>query len=63
MKPFNKDWFKISEYPSNLVPKGAKIIIGVDPASPDGDCTVRGFYDPKTGELHVQEVDYAKHVN
>ena len=51
---FRSNWVKISEYPNNFVPAGAKIIIGVDEASPDGDCTVRGFC--KDGVFHIQEV-------
>lgn len=53
---FKKEWFKISEYPSDFIPSGAKTFIGIDHASPDGDCTVKGFYDPETGEFHIQEI-------
>lgn len=55
-KPFKK--FHISEYPSNFIPKDAKIFVGVDMGAPDGDCTVRGFRDVD-GTFHIQEVDYA----
>ena len=53
---FKKEWFKVSECPSDFIPFGAAVIIGVDRASPDGDCTVKGFYDPKTKEFHIQEL-------
>ena len=53
---FKKEWFKASDYPADFVPKGAEVFIAVDPAYPDGDCTVKGFYDQKTGEFHIQEV-------
>ena len=52
---FDPSWIKTSEYPADFVPSGAVVI---DQASEDGDCTVavKGFYDPKTGEFHIQEV-------
>ena len=46
-------WIKTSEYPPNFLPAGSIVI---DQTSEDGDCTVKGFYDPKTGEYHIQEV-------
>lgn len=46
-------WIKTSEYPPNFLPAGS---IAIDQASEDGDCTVKGFYDPATGEYHIQEV-------
>jgi hypothetical protein len=60
---FRKEWIKTSEYPGDFVPKGAEIFIGVDQGSPDGDYTAKGFYDPKTGEFHVQEVTPNAQVN
>src|SRR3990167_910501 len=30
-------------------PKGTKVFIGIDQCSPNGDYTVKGFYDPKIG--------------
>lgn len=53
---FKEDWFKVSNCPSDFIPSGAKVFIGIDHASPDGDCTVKGFYDPETGEFHIQEI-------
>jgi len=44
----------ISQYPFNYIPAGAKILIGIDEGSSDGDCTVKGFY--KDGEYHIQEI-------
>lgn len=56
MEPvFKKEWFKASDCPRDFIPAGAEIFVGVDRGSPDGDYTVKGFYDPKTGELHIQE--------
>ena len=43
---------KTSEYPQNFLPAGS---IAICQSSEDGDCTVKGFYDPKTGEFHIQE--------
>ncbi len=45
-----------SPYPPEFIPAGATPIVSVDVGSPDGDCTIRGFY--KDGELHVQAVEY-----
>lgn len=46
-------WIKTSDWPANIIPAGA---MAIDRASEDGDCTVKGFYDPATGEFHIQEV-------
>ena len=53
-------WIKVSDYPDNLLPAGS---IAIDQASEDGDCTVKGFYDPKTGEIHIQEVVHNSGIN
>ena len=53
---FKKEWIKPSDYPDNYIPAGARTFIGVDPASQDGECTVKGFY--KDGEYHIQSVEY-----
>ena len=52
--PVGRRW--LSKYQSNLIPHGAEAFVSVDHGAPDGDYTVRGFYDPKTGECHIQEV-------
>jgi len=58
MEPmFKKEWIKISEYPSDFIPNGGQVFVGIDYGSPDGDCTVKGFYDPVTGEYHIQEIE------
>ena len=54
MMMFKKEWLKPSNSPSDFIPNGAEMFIGVDRASPNGDCTVKGFY--KNGEYHIQEV-------
>ena len=54
--PFKDLRIKTSQYPRDFIPKGAEIFVGIDHGSPDGDCTVKGFYDPQTGEFHIQEV-------
>jgi len=46
-------WIKTSDCPADFLPAGTIVI---DQADENGDCTVKGFYDPKTGEFHVQEV-------
>ena len=46
-------WITTSDYPPNVLPAGS---IAIDQASENGDCTVKGFYDQKTGEYHIQEV-------
>lgn len=52
---FDGSNIKVSDYPADYIPAGAEIIIGGD-YSKDGCCTVKGFYDIKTGEYHIQEV-------
>jgi len=42
-------------YPVNFIPVGAEMVVGVDTAG-GVDTTVRGFYDPATGEYHIQEI-------
>lgn len=42
-----------SEYPYNFLPAGS---VAIDLASEDGDCTVKGFFDQKTGITHIQEI-------
>lgn len=49
-------WIKRSYYPTNFLPAGSSVICQ---SSEDGDCTVKGFYDPTTGEYHIQEVVYS----
>lgn len=46
-------WIRASDWPTNIIPAGA---IAINQASENGDCTVKGFYDPATGEFHIQEV-------
>lgn len=58
---FDERKIEISDYPSDFIPEGAVVILGVD-YSKDGDCTVKGFYDPKTGEYHIQEVVHNKEL-
>ena len=52
---FDSSKIKMSDCPADFIPAGAEIIIGVDMAR-DSDTTVKGFYDPATGEYHIQEV-------
>ena len=53
---FKKEQIKPSDYPADFIPNAAKLIIGVDEGSKDGDCTVKGFY--KDGEYHIQSVEH-----
>ena len=55
---FKIDQIKISGYPSDFIPAGAELIVGIDEGSPDGGCTVKGFF--KDGEYHIQSVEYRK---
>lgn len=55
-KVFKKDRIRPSEYPTDLVPAGGETFIGIDEGSPDGDCTVKGFY--KDGEFHIQGCEH-----
>jgi hypothetical protein len=55
-KFIDPSWIKSSEYPADFLPAGS---IAIDQASEDGTCTVKGFYDPKTGETHIQEATYS----
>lgn len=43
----------ISDYPSDFLPAGS---VEVSQSSEDGSFTVKGFYYPFSGELHIQEV-------
>lgn len=43
----------ISEYPSNYIPVGAKVVRVTEEGA-----TLRGFYDLATGILHVQEITH-----
>lgn len=54
-KEFDTSKIKESDYPTDFIPAGAEIIVGVD-HSDIGDCMVKGFYDPKTGSYHIQQV-------
>jgi hypothetical protein len=45
----------ISEYPSNFIPKDAKILIGVDYGKDGTTTTVKGFF--KDGVYHIQEIE------
>ena len=56
-KVFKKGHIKISPYPTDFIPNGSKLIIGLDEASPNGDsnCCVKGFY--KDGKYHVQKIE------
>ena len=50
---FKPEDFKVSEYPKDFIPAGAKEYIGHDIA--EGlDWTVKGFY--LDGEYHIQEI-------
>ena len=53
-RPFFIDpaWLKTSEIPANLIPAGCT---AVSQSGEDG-CTAKGFYDPKDGVMHIQEV-------
>lgn len=44
-------WIKRSDWPANVIPAGAEAFAQTDEA---GDCTVMGFYDPASGEIHIQ---------
>lgn len=48
-----------SKYPKDFIPADAKCIIGID-ESKDGDCTVKGFFDPKENKVYIQEIIYRK---
>lgn len=48
---FKKEWFKISEYQSNIIPADAKEF-----TITEDDCTVKGFYTAN-GDVHIQEIN------
>ena len=59
-----KSWFESTplnkkDWPKDYIPKGAKTFTGFDMGSPDGGCTVRGYYID--GVLYVQDVEH--HIN
>ena len=45
-------WLKTSNISANLIPAGC---IVVSQSDEDG-CIVKGFYDPKDGVMHIQEI-------
>lgn len=53
-------WIKTSDYPPNVLPAGS---VAIEQASEDGDFTVKGFYDPATGEYHIQEIVHHSRLN
>lgn len=50
-----KSLVRPSEYPSNFIPSGADAFVGYDKSIKGSDYTVKGFYDPKKKEFHIQE--------
>ena len=52
---FDLTKIKTSEFPANFIPAGAKEFVFED-KSEGGICTIKGFYDPTTGEQHIQEM-------
>ena len=44
----------VSDWPENLIPANGKAF-----SFTDGNCTVKGFYDPDTGVTHIQEITTA----
>ena len=53
-KLFDPAWIKWSDVPADFIPSGA-IIIGGDMAT-DEDYTLKGFFNPSTGEYHIQQI-------
>ena len=52
---FDLSKVKVSDYPSNLIPKDSVEILGFDTDIDNGvDTTVKGFY--QNGNYHVQEI-------
>lgn len=56
---FDLEKLKVSPYPCNIIPVGARVITGFD-SSDGNDKTVKGFY--LNGELHIQEVTENKQI-
>jgi len=62
IKPFDSKW--VSSYLDNFIPSGAEVFIGIDMATGADYSTevkVKGFFDPKTGEYHIQEIIHNEH--
>ena len=54
-KPFIKpERLIIDDWPENLIPASGKAF-----SFTDGNCTVKGFYDPNSGVTHIQEITTA----
>ena len=54
---FDVSKIKFDTVPANWIPSGAVIIEGWDRSvGKDENCTVKGFFDPQTGEYHIQEI-------
>ena len=45
-----------SDWPANIIPAGARIL-----SAHEAGCTVKGFFDPATGQIHIQEIEVAHH--
>lgn len=46
----NPEWIQISKYPSNYIPPNCEEFSHIDEYS-----SIKGFYDPDSEELHIQE--------
>ena len=55
-KLFDPAWIKWSNVQADFIPSGAVIISESDCMGIDEDYTVKGFFDQKTCEYHIQEV-------
>ena len=55
-KFFDPAWIKRSNVPADFIPSGAVIISESDCMVTDEDYTVKGFFDPSSGEYHIQEI-------
>ena len=55
-KLFDPAWIKWSNVPADFIPSGAVIIGGSDCMGVNEDYTLKGFFNPSTGEYHIQEI-------
>jgi hypothetical protein len=50
-----KEWIKTSKFPKDFIPSDGIEFIQSDE---NNECTIKGFYERKTGVTHIQEIEH-----
>ena len=50
-----KEWVKTSEFPQDFIPSDG---VACRQSDENNECTIKGFYDRKTGVTHIQEIEH-----